>query len=291
MTNDLGPRNAPRAASAIDLHVHTTASDGTLSPAETVAAAAQSGVRALGIADHDTLEGLAAALAAAQATDVTVVPAVEINTDCGEVEAHVLGYFVDPESAALNGALDGIRQRRVERAQEIIARLRELGLPLDEARVMEISGDGSVGRPHIARALVEAGYVKTGGEAFARYIARGQPAYVPRYRLTAEQAARAIHEAGGVPVLAHPGKIKDDILVQALIEQGIQGLEAFHCDHSVAQSEHYVAMARQLGLLVTGGTDSHGPHSDRPVAVGSVRVPDWVWEDLSAYAEERLGRR
>ena len=278
-----------RARSTIDLHIHTTASDGTCTPADTVAAAAASGVEVLGIADHDSLDGIADALEAGPPSGVTVVPAVEINTDYGETEAHVLGYFVDHTSVRLNGVLEEIRRRRVERAQEMIARLASLGIRVDEARVRELAGDGSVGRPHVARALVEAGYVQTGGEAFARYIGRGQPAYVPRYRLTPEQAVKAIRAAGGIPVLAHPGKVGDDTLVQALIEQGLEGLECFHVDHSVAHANHYIAMARQQGLVVTGGTDSHGPKSDRPVAIGAVAVPRWVWDELSQYVAAKRG--
>jgi predicted metal-dependent phosphoesterase TrpH len=277
----------PRASSPIDLHVHTTASDGTFSPQEAVASAAEVGVEVLGIADHDTLDGLAAALAAGERLGVTIVPGVEINTDYGETEAHVLGYFINHESSDLNGVLEDIRRRRVERAREMIARLGRLGLDVKEDRVRELAAGGSVGRPHVARALVEAGCVRTGAEAFARYIGRGQPAYVPRYRLTPAAAAQAIRAAGGIPVLGHPSKVGDDTLVEALIAQGMEGLEAFHCDHSAAHARHYVSLARQLGVLVTGGTDSHGPYSDRPVAIGSVAVPRWVWEELSAYRAAR----
>jgi len=279
MSIDLG-----RAVSRIDLHVHTTASDGTLGPSETIAIASQTRVEVVGLADHDTLDGIEAALSAGRQHGVTVVPGVEINTDYGPAEAHVLGYFVDHASPQLNEVLQDIRRRRLERAREIIARLDRLGLRLEERRVLELAAGGSVGRPHVARALVEAGYVSSGGEAFTRYIGRGRPAYVPRYRLTPQAAAAAIHAAGGIAVLAHPAKVGDDLLIESLIEQGIEGLEAFHPDHGQAQSRHYVALARQRGLLVTGGTDSHGPHSERPVAIGAVAVPQWVWPTLLEYA-------
>ena len=277
--------------SSIDLHIHTTASDGTISPQEAVAAAAESGVEVLGIADHDTLEGIAAALVAAAPRGVTLVPGVEINTDYGQTEAHVLGYFVDHRSPQLNSVLGDIRRRRIERMRKILARLEGLGMHLEERRVVELAAGGSVGRPHIARARAKAGYVGSGGEAFARLIGRGQAAYVPRYRLTPRAAAEAIRAAGGVTVLAHPSKVGDDKLVQALVEQGIEGLECFHSDHSAAHAAHYVALARQLGVVVTGGTDSHGPHSERPVAIGAVDVPRWVWQELSAYAANHtMGR-
>jgi hypothetical protein len=285
MSIDPRPAQFLRAVSRIDLHIHTSASDGTLGAAEAIAVASQTGVEVVGVADHDTLDGIGPALAAGQQHGVTVVPAVEINTDYGPAEAHVLGYFVDHQSAQLNAVLDDIRRRRLERMREMIVRLDRLGLRLQEGRVLELAGGRSVGRPHVARALVEAGYVRSGGEAFARYIGRGQPAYVPRYRLTPEAAAAAIHAAGGVTVLAHPAKLGDDLLIQALAEQGIEGLEAFHPDQGRAPAGHYVAMARQLRLLVTGGTDSHGPRSDRPVAIGAVAVPDWVWTALRGYAE------
>ncbi|UCH33483.1 MAG: PHP domain-containing protein [Armatimonadota bacterium] len=275
--------------SPIDLHVHTTASDGTSTPDDAVAACAESGVEVLGITDHDSLDGIAEALAAGNRRGVTVVPGLEINTDYGETEAHVLGYFVDHRSPALNGLLEDIRHRRVERAREILARLDGLGMHVEESRVVELAADGSVGRPHVARAMVEAGYVRNGGEAFARFIARGKPAYVPRYRLSPEAAAEAIRAAAGIAVLAHPAKVGDDALVTALIEQGLEGLECFHCDQSAAHSRHYVALARQLDLVVTGGTDSHGPRSDRPVPIGAVAVPRWVWDELRQYQSSREG--
>jgi len=268
------------AVSPIDLHIHTTASDGTYTPEEAVAAASESGVEVLGIADHDTLDGIEPALAAGRRLGLTVVPAVEINTDYGETEAHILGYFIDHRSSELEHLCQKIRRLRLERAREMLARLRSLGLRVEEEQVVQLAAGGSVGRPHVARALVQTGCVSTEAEAFARFIGRGQPAYVPRYRLTPQAAAQAIRSAGGIAVLAHPTKVGNDLLVQGLVAQGLDGLEAYHCDHSAAQSRHYVALARQMGVLVTGGTDSHGPHSDRPVAIGAVPVPRWVWAEL-----------
>lgn len=287
MTNSDSPG---RATSRIDLHIHTSASDGTFDPAQAVAAAAQSGVEVLSITDHDTVDGIAPASAAGTRLGVTVVPGVEINTDYGRTEAHILGYFIDPASTELNRLLQDVRRRRVERAREMLARLRGVGIHIEERRVRELAAGGSVGRPHVARALVEAGHVKTEAEAFARFIGRDRSAYVPRYRLTPEAAAGAIRAAGGVPVLAHPAKVGDDKLVTGLVTQGLAGLEAFHSDHSAARSRHYVALARQLRVLVTGGTDSHGPDSDRPIAIGAVAVPRWVWEELSAYAGKLRGQ-
>jgi len=278
-----------RATSRIDLHIHTSASDGTFDSGQAVAAAAESEIEVLGITDHDSVDGIAPALAAGRRLGVTVVPGVEINTDYGRTEAHILGYFIDPDSTELNRVLEDVRRLRVERAREIVARLRGVGVHIEETRVAELAAGGSVGRPHVARALVEAGHVKSEAEAFARFIGRGRAAYVPRYRLTPEDATRAIRAAGGVPVLAHPAKVGDDMLVTGLVAQGLEGLEAFHSDHSAARSRHYVALARQLGILVTGGTDSHGPRSDRPIALGAVAVPRWVWEELSAYARKNDG--
>lgn len=269
---------------SVDLHVHTTASDGTYTPGEAVREALAAKVAILGIADHDTIGGIREAEEAARSTGLTLVPGVELSVGAEEYEIHVLGYFVDPEHAGLQDILFRLRNARNLRNERIVARLRELGAPVDLARVKEIAGDGSVGRPHIAKALVEAGHVASQGEAFGRFLARGKPGYVGRDRLTPSEAAEAIRSAGGIPVLAHPGKLGSQRRVEELVDMGMEGLEAFHSDHDEAHVRLLLAIAKERNLLVTGGTDSHGPHSDRPTAIGSVEVPDWVGEQLLARA-------
>ena len=162
----------------------------------------------------------------------------------------------------------------------ILARLAELGVPVDPQRVQEIAGDGSVGRPHIAAALVEAGHVSSQQAAFNRYLARGKPGYVGRERLTAADAAAAIREAGGLPVLAHPAKIGPREAIEEIIDDGMDGIEVFHIDHDEQAVALLMQIAKDGDLLITGGTDSHGPRADRPIEIGSVPVPDWVGEQF-----------
>jgi len=274
-------------ARKIDLHVHTTASDGMLTPTETVQRAARNGVWLLGVADHDTTGGVREAEAAARGTSVTLVPAVELSVGAEEHEIHVLGYFVDPDDEPLQGILHRLRNARDLRNERIVARLAELGARIDLDRVKEIAGDGSVGRPHIAKVLVEAGHCSSLGEAFGRYLARGKPGYVGRERLDAGEAAQAIRASGGIPVLAHPGKLAPRRRIEAIIDQGMDGVEAYHTDHDERDVEMILEIARDRDLLVTGGTDSHGPHADRPIEIGSLDIPEWVGEKLLARAPER----
>ena len=269
----------------LDLHIHSTVSDGTLSPAEIVRVAVELGLSAVALADHDSVGGVREALQAATGTSLCVIPAVEINTDVGEREAHLLGYFVDVDAEGLNRQLQAIRRARVERAGEMVRRLNGLGIPLSMSDVVAASAGESLGRPHVARALVAGGHCRSETEAFDRYLRIGRPAYVPRHRLSAGDAIRLIRSAGGVPVLAHPALLRDDGLIARFREEGLMGLEAHHCEHSHAVAQHYVKLAHQYGLIVTGGSDSHGPLSRRPVAIGSVSVPDSVLPALQAAAQ------
>ncbi len=264
----------------IDLHVHSSASDGALSPTEVVKESVAQGVWLLGVADHDTTDGIQEGLEAAREAGVTLIPGVELSVGAEAHEIHVLGYFVDTSDEALQAILHRLRGARDLRNERIVKRLCELGAPIGLERVREIAGDGSVGRPHIAKALVEAGHVTSEGEAFGRFLARGKPGYVGRERLSPADAAEAIRAAGGIPVLAHPGKLGSRGKIEALIEMGMEGVEAFHSDHDDAHVRLLLSIAEERGLLVTGGTDSHGPHSDRPIAIGSVEVPEWVGQQL-----------
>lgn len=255
-----------------DLHVHTTASDGTLTPEQVVQEAVRVGLAAVAIADHDTVGGVESALAAGRQLGIIVVPAVEINTDYADDEIHLLGYYIDHESPALSAHLERLRAERLERGRRIVQRLNELGRKISMERVMEIAGGGAIGRPHIARAIAEAGYASSIGAAFGKYLVRGAPAYVERHKLTPFQAIEIIHEARGVAVLAHPGNSKHDELIPDLVDGGLQGIEAYHADHSPTQARHYVEIARRYDLIPTGGSDSHGPNMLKTVAVGRVTV-------------------
>lgn len=274
----------------LDLHVHTTASDGSLSPSAAVRSAQANGVAILGIADHDTTGGLREAQEAAKGTGLVLVPGVELSVGQGARETHVLGYFVDPDEPELQVVLETLRGARDGRNEGIVQRLKELGAPISLDRVKQISGGGSVGRPHIAKALVEAGHVSSEGEAFGRYLARGKPGYVGRERLSPAEAAVAIRQSGGIPVLAHPAKLGARRVIEGLLDQGMGGIEVYHSDHTDADAEMLLALARERGLLITGGSDSHGPHSDRPIEIGSLDIPEWVGEELLAHAPKTWSR-
>lgn len=257
----------------MDLHTHTTASDGLLSPRALVEEAARLGVAILAITDHDTTDGIEEALEVGKELRVEVIPGVEINTDVQGAEIHVLGYYIDHRSEWFQGTLRRLRESRLDRATRMLAKLANLGIRLDLQRVLALAHGGSVGRPHLARAMVEAGYVSTPEEAFRLYLGRGGPAYVERERFTPEEAVQVILRAGGVPVLAHPGLSNRDGLVPDLVSAGLMGIEVYYPEHSPAQVQHYLALAKKLGLLTTGGTDFHGGDLAPRVQVGSVEVP------------------
>jgi len=274
----------------VDLHAHTTASDGTLSPRELVSAAARRGVRVLAVTDHDSTDGLRDAFdEAAKHPPLTIVPGLEINCDApgaAGAEVHVLGYYVDHEAGWFQ---DFLREQRVERAarvHRIAARLAELGMPIDAAEVFAIVKEGSAGRPHVAQVMVQRGYVRSVREAFERYLHANGPANVPRKRLTPAEAVRIIRRAHGVPVFAHPGLADRDALIPELVEAGLMGIEAIYAEHSAAQTAHYKDVCRAHGLVATGGSDYHGERSGRTNPLGHPPVPMSVWEELKAAAEK-----
>ncbi|MDQ7792786.1 MAG: PHP domain-containing protein [bacterium] len=272
-----------------DLHVHTRASDGTATPEEVVRQALALGLGALGIADHDTTAAVAPALAAARGTALEVVPGVEINTDYGTTEAHVLGYYIRPDAPQLEDRLAALRRGRLTRIETIVRRLDGLGLPVGLDRVLELAGTGSVGRPHVARALVERGYVRDTVEAFERFLAAGKPAYVERTRFTPAEAVALILAAGGVPVLAHPGPANDSLIDQ-LVGTGLAGIEVYHPDHSPEVVVHLLRLAARRDLLVTGGSDYHAPASSCGATIGSVTVSTVVVDQLRRLAGSIAGR-
>ena len=265
----------------IDLHTHTTASDGLLSPAGLVRLAAECGVSVLGISDHDTVNGIDEATEAARPLGIRVVPSVEINSYIEGAEFHILGYFIDHARVPLRTALAALRESRIERMHVIIARLAALGIRLTGEEVLSFSRGGTVGRPHIAQALVKNGSVGSIREAFDTLIGEGRPAYAPRSKLTPRQAIDMIREAGGVPVLAHPGLWGADAYIPQLAEAGILGLEVYSPDNSASQTARYLETARSLGLCATGGSDFHGWHeSGRPL--GATPTPPGEFERLES---------
>jgi 3',5'-nucleoside bisphosphate phosphatase len=270
----------------VDLHSHTTASDGTLSPRELVIAAARHGVTVLAVTDHDSTDGLAEAMAeAAQHPPLTIVPGLEINCDVEGAEVHVLGYFVAHDAPWFQDFLREQRAERVTRVHRIAERLAELGMPIDPAEVFAIVREGSPGRPHVAQVMVNRGYVKSVREAFDKYLKAGGPANAPRRRLTPVEAVGVIRRANGVPVIAHPGLAERDELIPELVASGLKGIEVYYAEHSAAQVTNYLDLCRRHRLIATGGSDYHGQQSGRTNPLGHPPVPWSAWEDLQRARE------
>ncbi len=265
------------AGRGVDLHVHTYFSDGTLSPAAVVALATERGLAALSITDHDSIESLEPAREAV-GPSLDLVPGIELSSLYEGLDLHILGYYVDPGHESLSRRLERFRDDRQQRAMAMIQRLRDLGVGLDPAEVVHLAGPGVIGRPHIARAMVKAGHVPSLDDAFRRYLGRGGRAFVPRTSFKAEEAIDLVHAAGGVSVIAHPGPLLPDRVIEDLADSGLRGIEIWHPQHNSATVRRYRALAQRLGLLETGGSDFHGAH--RGPDLGGVRVPLRAWHRL-----------
>lgn len=266
----------------VDLHSHTTASDGQLTPRELVREAVRRGVRVLAVTDHDSTEGLADALDEARAHPLlTIVPGIEINCDVEGAEIHILGYGMDYQADWFSAFCRDQREERRARVLRMTERLAALGMPIDAEEVFAIVGEGSAGRPHVAQVLVRRGHVKTVREAFDRLLGSGKPGHVPRRKLSPEAAVRVLRRAGGVPVFAHPGLADRDELIPALVAAGLMGIECYYGEHSPARTAGYLQICRDLDLVATGGSDFHGPRV-RAGALGTPRVPLSAWQALQA---------
>ena len=270
----------------VDLHTHTTASDGTYSPTELVTEAAQRGVRVLAITDHDSTEGLPEAMAAAEThRPLEIIPGIEINCDVEGAEIHVLGYLMDWQAAWFQDFCREQRRERRERVHRMVDRLAALGMPIEADEVFAVVKEGSAGRPHVAHVMVARGYVKTVREAFDKYLGSGRPAHVPRKKLGPADAVRLIRRAGGVPVFAHPGLADRDELIPGLIAAGLMGIECYYTEHSAAQRGSYVQICHDHDLVATGGSDFHGPKV-RAATLGSPAVPLATVDALRAKAAQ-----
>lgn len=256
-----------------DLHLHTTHSDGIRSSREVVDLASAHGLSIIAISDHDNLGAYFEAHEYAHSRGIKLIPAVELSTDIDGQDVHLLAYCFDPNAAELQSQLDDFRSRRLRRGARMVDRLIALGLPITHERVDEIRGDASLGRPHIARALLESKVVKSIEEAFDTLLSPGKPGYVETPRMKAFEAIAIVHRAGGVVSIAHPSVYKNyRQIVTSLVTQGVDGIEAFHPDVPSFDSDHFVALARERDLVVTGGSDDHG--FEDKMAMGKVRLTE-----------------
>ena len=274
--------------SKVDLHIHSTVSDGRLSPAEVVRKSAEAGLTVIALADHDSVDGTVPALEAAQTSPwLRVIPAVEISTYVPKGEVHVLGYFIDYTHRELQATLKRMRNSRREQAQGMITRLRELGLPIEWQRVKEIAGSGSTGRPHIAQAMLEKGYIASIKEAFDKYISWGGPAYVERDKMSPIEATKLILRTSGLPVLAHPLTISDpEMVIAELKAAGLVGMEVYYKDYTEDERNGLARLARKYKLIATGGSDYHGLDASTETMIGGTDVPLESAEQLIALAEK-----
>lgn len=266
----------------IDLHSHSTASDGVLSPQDLLALAKGSGVFVLALTDHDTLEGLHEAMAEAARVGVQFVPGVEITAHVEDLEVHILGHFIDPDDDRLAEFLTSSRRDRIERVHRMIDKLWALGLPLDAEEVLNLAPGHSVGRPHVAQAMIRRGYVVSLKDAFDRYLTSGKPGYVERSKIPAAMAIGAIKAAGGTASLAHPGDYGRDEIIPFLVQHGLDGLEVYHPEHDTESLFRYERKRLEYGLLAVGGSDYHGTGGLRSIGLGRPALPEARFEDLLA---------
>ncbi len=270
-----------------DLHLHTRYSDGTFTPRELVQHAARLGFAAIAVTDHDTLDAIPEALAAGEELGVEVIPGVEITSRVEAQELHMLAYlFGDTwRDTNLRAVLDHATRVREQRVEQFVSKLNELGVPLTLADVRACSDCGTVGRPHVAMALQKRGFVSSVDEAFTRFLKRGKPAYVERYRMEVAETIGHIKRAGGVAVIAHPGLNDLDDHFRDMVDQGMGGMEVWHSRHSAAQSKHYLQMAETLGVCATGGSDCHGSGRDG-MLLGRIKLP---YERVEALKQRSKG--
>ena len=269
-----------------DLHLHTVFSDGTYLPQDLILEARRNDLSAIAVADHDTVDGLESTIEAGNKEAVEVIPAIELTAEYETIEIHILGYFLDYRNKGLIERLDVLKKNRIERIYKIADKLNAIGVKLDVQEVFKLGSRGTVGRLHIARAMVKQGLVNSIYEAFAKYIGDKCPAYVCGFRFSPQEAINLIKEVRGIPVLAHPYTISCDELIPEFIDYGLMGLEVYYPEHTQSMINFYLNLAQKYHLLITGGSDCHGDAKPQ-VKIGSVKLPYELVEKLKI-AQENL---
>ena len=262
-----------------DLHLHTIFSDSTYTPEELIREASEHGLSAIAVVDHDTVDGIEVTLDLAKSSSVEVIPGIELTAEYDGLEIHILGYLIDYKNKSFLEKLDNLKKTRVERIYKIVDKLKDIGIGLNPDSVFEISKAGTVGRLHIARAMVKEKIVSSLSEAFGKYIGDRCPAYVCGFRFSPEEAIKLIKENGGIPVLAHPYILKKDELIPQFVDYGLMGLEVYYPEHTQSMMNFYLKLAEKYNLLVTGGSDCHG-NAKPGIKIGSVKIPYALVEKL-----------
>lgn len=268
-----------------DLHLHTNASDGEYSPQEVVKAAQEQGFSTIAITDHDTLSGIEEAQETCQKLGIELISGIEISTTWEGREIHILGYFLENADANFLEKLTEMKNSRKDRINKMVKRLNDLGYKISLDKVQEIAGEGAIGRPHVAKALLEKKYVKSIKEAFIKLLSPGCPAYIPRYKITPFKAIELIKGISGIPVIAHPGINPDDDIIFELAKKGLSGIEVWHPEHNETLTKKYHEIAKKCGLLVTGGSDWHG-HNKEGSSLGTIKLDYRYIEGLKAKQRE-----
>lgn len=264
-----------------DLHIHTTCSDGLVRPEDIASLAKGAGLGTIAITDHDTIKGVGRAVRGDLSSEVEIIPGVELSTIIDKTEVHILGYFINWEDAGFAERMEELGRGRLRRAEEILLRLRCLGIDLSFDTVLSFASEGVIGRPHIADALVKKGLVSSYDEAFDKYIGQHAPAYVPKRLLSPAEAMELISSVGGIPVLAHPGTLRRGEIIPQLVRQGLKGIEAIHPMHTPQMSGYYKCLAEKYKIIYTGGSDYHGKGRTLD-SIGEHKVPYQVVERLKA---------
>ncbi|HHW56614.1 MAG TPA: PHP domain-containing protein [Clostridia bacterium] len=271
-----------------DLHMHSKASDGTNSPLEVVRLAKDHDLNCIALTDHDTIDGLEEAIKASYEYKIEVIPGIEFNCYYKDQEVHILGYFINYHDKKFVEKLEEMKRLRNNRARAILKKLNNLGFDITIEDVLEFTSEKFIGRPHIARAMVKKNYVESVKEAFEKYIGVGAPAYVERYRITPFEAIEYILQNGGVSVLAHPGLLQNDSIIEELTYKGLVGIEVYHSKHTSEDVKKYLAEAKKYNLIITGGSDFHGVEVDGRDLLGTIKLDYEYVEILKSKAKSNI---